>query len=152
MVRKLRKRYQRALNRAIKDLNKNIAGDNLWKGRFYFFQKDARWEEFSDGSGGLLHAYIRGYDKATGYYKDFSLEYAPFLSFNAWHIWSFGNAFITEDVRVWEENPRPSIAGAKDWTKVTVDTQKVGKYEFNFWWDIKSPRFNQQYFLCGREA
>ena len=35
MAYKLRKRYQRALNRAIKDLNKNIAEDNLWKGRFY---------------------------------------------------------------------------------------------------------------------
>lgn len=142
---KLRKRYQRALNREVRALNKNIANDDLWRGRFYFFQKESQYYEFCDRSGGMLHVVLRGYDKATGYYKDFSFEYAPFLTFNKWHIWSFGNSFITEDVRVWEENPRPSIADAKDWTKVAVDTQKIGKYEYNFWWDIKSPRFNQEY-------
>jgi hypothetical protein len=142
MARKLRKRYQRALNHAIRDLNKNIAEDNLWKGRFYFFQKDARWEEFPDGSGGILHAYIRGYDKATGYYRDCKIEYAPFLTFANWHIWDFGNQFIVEDVRVWDEIPRPSITAVKDWTKVPVDTQKVGKFPFNFWWDIRSVRFS----------
>ena len=95
---KMRKRYQRALNRDIKALNKNIAQDNLWRGRFYFFQKMMWWEEFEDGSGGILHAFIRGYDKATGYYRDYSLEYAPFLSFNQYHIWRMGNDFITDGV------------------------------------------------------
>ena len=130
MKRKMRKRYQRALNRDIKALNKNIAQDNLWKGRFYFFQKAAYWEEFDDGSGGLLRVYIRGYDKATGYYRDYPLEYAPFLSFNQYDIWMLGNDFITEGVKVWDENPRPSVETAKDWTGVKVDTQVVGKYKF----------------------
>ena len=127
---KMRKRYQRALNRDIKALNKNIAKDNLWKGRFYFFQKVADWKEFSDGSGGLLKVYIRGYDKATGYYRDYYLTYSPILKSNQYHIWMIGNDFITEGVKVWNENPKPDVETAKDWTEVKVDTQKISKYVF----------------------
>ena len=139
MAHKLRKRYQRALNRDIRKLNKNIANDELWRGRFYFFQKDAHWEQFSDGSGGMLHVYMRGYDKATGYYRDYIFEYAPYLTFNGWHIWNFANHFIIEGVRVWEEKPSPSIHNAKDWTGVPVDVQSVSRHHYNFWYDIESP-------------
>ena len=133
MRNKMRKQYQRALNHDIKNLNKNIAQDNLWRGRFYFFQKAAFWEEFPDHSGGLLRVYVRGYDKATGYYRDYILDYAPFLKSNQYHIWKIGNDFITEGVKVWNENPIPSVETAKDWTGVKVDTQEIGKYKFKNW-------------------
>lgn len=133
MARKMRKTYQRKLNKLIRTLNQNIAEDNLWRGRFYFFQKDANWEEYSDGSGGVLNAFIRAYDKATGYYKDYQLSYAPYFSFINWDVWKIGNVFITEDCGVWYENPRPSINTAKDWTKIAVDTQQIGKLEWNFY-------------------
>jgi hypothetical protein len=141
MARRMRKRYQRALNRDMRKLNKNIANDELWRGRFYFFQKDVHWEQFPDGSGGLLHVYMRGYDKATGYYRDYMFEYAPYLTFKGWHIWNCANDFITEGVKVWEETPRPSIQNAKDWTQVPVDVQKVSRQQYNYWYDIKSQMF-----------
>ena len=68
---KMRKVYQREFNKRIRALNKNIANDELWRGRFVFLQRDARWWRFSDGSGGELIVFVRGYDKKTGYYKDY---------------------------------------------------------------------------------
>ena len=38
---KMRKAYQREFNKRIRTLNKNIANDNLWRGRFIFLQRDA---------------------------------------------------------------------------------------------------------------
>ena len=38
---KMRKAYQREFNKRIRALNKNIANDNLWRGRFIFLQRDA---------------------------------------------------------------------------------------------------------------
>ena len=73
-MRKLQKAYQRKLNQQIRAINKNIANDILWMGRFEFRQKEASFEEFSDGSGGILIVTLRGYDKVTGYYKDFRFE------------------------------------------------------------------------------
>ena len=32
---KQRKKYQRFLNKQIKDLNKSVEADKLWKGRFF---------------------------------------------------------------------------------------------------------------------
>ena len=58
-MRKLRKAYQRKLNQKIRAMNKNIANDMLWMGRFEFRQKEASFEEFSDGSGGILIVILR---------------------------------------------------------------------------------------------
>lgn len=60
---KLRRTYQRKLNKLIKEVNKNIANDNLWRGRFEIRQKDAWFEKFEDGSGGILFTVLRLYDK-----------------------------------------------------------------------------------------
>ena len=83
---KLRKKYQRELNKKIRALNKNIENDNLWRGRFVFYQKDAHWYVFEDGSGGELIAFIRAYDKKTGYYHDYRLEFTPWRKTINWHI------------------------------------------------------------------
>ena len=37
---KMRKAYQRKFNKCIRALNKGIANDNLWRGRFIFLQRD----------------------------------------------------------------------------------------------------------------
>ena len=86
-MRKLRKAYQRKLNQKIRAMNKNIANDMLWMGRFEFRQKEASFEEFSDGYDGILVVILRGYDKVTGYYKDFRFEFAPWLDSCEWKLW-----------------------------------------------------------------
>ena len=130
---KMRKAYQREFNECIRTLNKNIANDNLWRGRFIFLQRDAHWRKFSDGSGGELIVFIRGYDKKTGYYKDYHLEFAPWLKSVNWHLsMDIANEFITEAAGVWSENPRPSIDTAEDWTSAKVNIEKLMVKDWNF--------------------
>lgn len=105
---KMRKKYQRKLNRFVHNLNENVRNDNLWLGRFEMRQKDVWFEEFSDHSGGILHVILRICDKVTGYYKDYSVSYIN-ERISAWRIWSVMNTFITEDCNVWRTEPRPSL-------------------------------------------
>ena len=130
---KMRKAYQREFNKRIRALNKGIANDELWRGRFIFLQKDARWWRFSDGSGGELIIFIRGYDKKTGYYKDYRLAFAPWLKTVNWRLsMDIANDFITKAAEVWLENPRPSIDTAEDWTSAKVDVEKLMAKDCNF--------------------
>ena len=131
---KLRKKYQRELNKKIRALNKNIENDNLWRGRFVFYQRDAHWYAFEDGSGGELIAFIRAYDKKTGYYHDYRLEFTPWRKTINWHIYmDIANAFIVEHLNVWKEVPRPDIKNAKDFTKVKIPIEKIMAGEWNFY-------------------
>lgn len=126
---RLRKNYQRRFNRIIRKLNHNIANDELWKGRFEFRQKKAEYEEFADGSGAMMHFIIRGYDKATGFYKDFRIEYAPWLTFPTYRVWEAANEFIVNDSCVWDENPR--VETTKDYTHVHMPDKVMNK-DWNF--------------------
>lgn len=62
---KQRKKAQRSINKAIREMNQNIAADSLWRGRFVGRQKRADWYRFSDGSGGILTVTIEFRDKKT---------------------------------------------------------------------------------------
>lgn len=128
----MRKNYQRKFNKIMRALNKNIANDNLWQGRFVFRQTDASFYKFEDGSGGILYVEVRGYDKKTGFYKDTRIEYAPYFSFNEYHLWSFANTFIGEDSGVWREEPRITNATAQDYTSVVPD-EKVWRQPKNWY-------------------
>ena len=133
MRNKMRKAYQREFNKRIRTLNKNIANDNLWRGRFIFLQRNAYWWKFSDNSGGELIVFIRGYDKKTGYYKDYLLDFAPWLTTVNWHLsMDIANNFITEAVEVWSENPEPSIGTAEDWTSAKLNVEKLMAKDWNF--------------------
>ena len=63
---KNRKRHQRAMNKLMRDLNKNIENDNLWQGRFYVKQTAAQWHEYEDKSGAELWVVLSFIDKKTG--------------------------------------------------------------------------------------
>lgn len=129
----MRKKYQRAFNKKIRAINKNVANDNLWRGRFEMRQKDAHFTKFSDGSGGILTVFVRAYDKHTKYYKDYVIDFAPYLSFNDWHVWDAMNGFITQDAKVWEQRPNPTEAGfKKDYTKVHIPDEIMEK-PYNFY-------------------
>lgn len=134
---KMRKRYQSSLNKKIRELNKAIEEDSLWLGRFIARQTDAYWEKFSDNSGGILRAVIRMYDKKTGFYKDFILDYAPYFKTINWHIsMDIANHFIVEDLLVWErENPRVEI---KNWINYPIKKNIFNTKEQNFYSNIKN--------------
>lgn len=129
----MRKKYQRAFNKKIRAINKNIANDDLWLGRFEMRQKDARFDKFADDSGGILTVFVRAYDKHTKYYKDYIIDFAPYLSFNDWHIWNAMNEFITKDAKVWEMKPNPRDENFKrDYTKVHIPDEIMEK-PYNFY-------------------
>ena len=151
-MRKLRKAYQRKLNQQIRAMNKNIANDILWMGRFEFRQKEASFEEFSDGSGGILIIILRGYDKITGYYKDFRFEFAPWLHSCEWKLWEIANNFIVNDTKVWESEPHPNLYNGfvTDCTHIHIPN-KVMKEPYNFYLTYDHWKERVQYVsLCGK--
>ena len=88
------KKRQRKVNRYIRAINKNIAEDNIWKGRFAFKQIDRSWYVFEDGSGAILTVYIEAYDKATGIRAFYGVE-----TININKLWRMANEFITKEVK-----------------------------------------------------
>ena len=121
---KMRKEYQRQFTQKLREANKVIREDNLWLGRVEVRQISARWEEFSDGSGGILHTVLRCIDKKTKQYKDYCLEYAPWMRTFSWKMsMDILNKFFVEDLDVWRTgNPRDEIF---DWTKVPIDPKAL---------------------------
>ena len=121
---KMRKEYQRQFTRKLREANRVIREDELWLGRVEVRQISARWEEFSDGSGGILHTILRCIDKKTRQYKDYCLEYAPWMKTINWKMsMDILNKFFVEDLDVWRTgNPRDEIF---DWTKIPVDPKAL---------------------------
>ena len=121
---KMRKEYQRQFTRKLREVNKIIREDNLWLGRVEVRQISARWKEFEDGSGGILYTILRCIDKKTRQYKDYCLEYSPWIRTMNWKIsYDVLNKFFVEDLDVWATgNPRDEIF---DWTKVPVDPKAL---------------------------
>ena len=117
---KLRKEYQHKLNKLIKEVNKTIENDSLWNGRFVFHIMVTDFERFSDNSGGMLYTIIRGYDKKSKMYKDYDLQYAPYLPFAHVDIWSTVNKFITKDTDTWYNGNNP-YKDKIDYTKIKID-------------------------------
>ena len=95
---KMRKKAQRKINKLVRNMNKNIHDDNLWRGRFIFRQTDAYWERFEDGSGGILRVWIEGRDLKTGLYYGFYMDNYD----RGWHLWEHANKFIAEYSGVWD--------------------------------------------------
>lgn len=96
----MRRKYQKGLTKLLREANKKLKDDDYWLGRFYVLQRKSYWEEFSDGSGGILHAYVRVYDHVTGYYRDFIYDYAPYFHALRWHLYmDILNTFIVEDLQ-----------------------------------------------------
>lgn len=129
---KMRKEYQRQFTKLLRQANRVIREDDLWLGRVEVRQISARWEEFSDGSGGILHIVLRCIDKKTRQYKDYTLEYAPWMNTINWKIsMDILNTFFVEDLDVWHTgNPREEV---QDWTKIPIDIKAL---EHTKWRDL----------------
>lgn len=102
-----RKVHQRAMNKLMRDMNRNIERDDLWRGRFKVSQTAAHFIPYEDGSGSELWVCLRFTDRVTGKYEE-SLE-----TVNHWRMWNGNhlfwkmNSFITEVSGVWESDPKP---------------------------------------------
>ena len=108
MKNRMRKQYQKKLTAALKGVNRSIKNDNLWLGRFEIRQGRTHWHEWDDKSGGILYCKMRLVDKATGYYKDYIMDY--FGNQCNWHLWEIVNKFITVDCAVWRSgDPRDQV-------------------------------------------
>lgn len=123
----------------MRQLNKNIEEDNLWKDRFVFRQIDAQFQRFEDGSGGILYTFVRAYDKRTGYYKDYCIEYAPYLHFVGSYLWEMANKFIVEDACVWQQEDRGNLRPetSLDFRSLKVP-EEVWKREHNWYRGYKN--------------
>ena len=100
---KNRKRHQRAMNDIMRQMNRNVENDPLWKGRFYVRQIASQWSEYEDKSGAELWVVLRFYDKKTGITKEVAETVNHWRYFNGSHMWWAMNNFIIEDVKVWDE-------------------------------------------------
>jgi hypothetical protein len=138
MRNKKRKKYQNQLNKKIKTLNKNLAEDKIFKGRFVMKQIEAEWEQYYDykngrtydAKEGQIFAIIRMYDKKTQLFKDYSLEYAEWRIGVDWKLCvEIANDFVCE-IRT---RKREDYINEEeiDWTKVPLEKIKFHYlYEF----------------------
>lgn len=115
---KVYKRYQNKFTKLLREWNKALDKDELWLGRFHILQIRSRWECFDDESGGILHAVVRCFDKKTRQYKDYCIQYAPWMHTINWKLgMEIINTFIVEDINVWKENPNPR-EDVQDWRNI----------------------------------
>ncbi len=117
-----RKLEQRKVNRAIHRLNRNLLNDELWRGRFECHQRDADWQPFTDGSGGVLECLIEYRDKKTGFcWLKWSQDLAIYL-FNEHYLKM--NEFIVHKSGVYYDIE--SVKNDKtDWSRVKFELKEI---------------------------
>lgn len=99
-----RKKYQRDMNRCMRKINKAIAQDWLWAGRFTVRQLESEFEIYSDHSGAVLKVVLECTDHKTG-----RTSKRVFDSYDIpWRINLWINECITEIFQVWNEKPNPN--------------------------------------------
>ena len=100
-----RKVHQRAMNKLVRHMNKQIENDELWLGRFYAKQIASSWHPYEDGSGAALNVRLRFIDRKTGTTYDTHLEDVNGWRFGAKIFWKM-NWFIVDYCDVWRnEDP-----------------------------------------------
>ena len=99
MKNKLRKKAQRTINKYVRNLNKSIQKDNLWRGRFVFRQTDSYWKEFEDRSGGILKVVIEARDLKTERFWCFVMDNYD----RGWYLFEKANKFIVDFSGVWDD-------------------------------------------------
>ena len=98
-----RKKHQRRMNKYVREINKNIANDDLWRGRFVIRQIDnPGFYIYDDKSGAAMpHVHLVITDLKTGERYDKWDSDNGWCHFNGAHIWEFANKAITEIFGVW---------------------------------------------------
>lgn len=102
-----RKVHQRAINKVVRAMNRNLEQDELWRGRFIVRQDGSpQWRRYEDGSGAELWVRLRFIDRATGryYVKWETVNHWRGLRANGYEVWYMMNWLITEYWDIWKEN------------------------------------------------
>ena len=104
-----RKKHQRRMNKYVRELNKNIANDDLWRGRFVIRQEgNPGFYIYEDKSGAEMpHVHLVITDLKTGKRYDNWDSDNGWCHFNGSHIWEFANKAITEIFDVWRVGDDP---------------------------------------------
>lgn len=102
-----RKKALRRVNKVARDVNTCILNDDLWNGRFYMRQKEARIYPYEDGSGLDGRICYTFMDLKTGYSKDYWFNLRRFTHMLSGKTFWTMNDFIVNECKVWDENPRP---------------------------------------------
>lgn len=100
-----RKKRQHRFVRYLRQINKNVMDDDLWRGRFEMRQVDAEWithgfrgitsdgREFFDPYG-ILIAKVRITDKLTGKTEEYVVNTNITDRLEGYDLWEFMNDFI----------------------------------------------------------
>ena len=115
------KNHQRALNKLVRVINKNIYNDPLWKGRFEIRQYKAWWRPYwEEPDYYVFYAQFIFYDKKTKktYLTDIkSANDWQFLG--GYKLWLEMNDFILNS-GFWEEKPRPTYENAPNFRDIAI--------------------------------
>lgn len=116
-----RKNHQRAINKIMRSINKNIVNDPLWKGRYCVRQYRSWWRRYwEEPNYYVFYAQFIFHDKKTHkIYITNTRSANDWLFLNGYKLWMEMNDFIL-DSGVWQENPRPTYETAPDYRKVEV--------------------------------
>lgn len=107
-----RKKHQRAMNKLVRAMNKNIKEDNLWQGRFYMHQVESpQFHIYEDKSGAELWVCLECVDRKTGRTHRKWESVNHWCHFHGYEVWHYMNWFIVEYIEVWSEKPRPGQEG-----------------------------------------
>ena len=110
-----RKKLQRKFNRLMREVNRNINNDNLWRGRFYLTQIKTDYATYNDGSGEKMLVTFAAVDKKTKMFCPAIMSSISLYVCNGYKLWEFMNWFIVEYIKAWEsENP---IDDATDYSR-----------------------------------
>lgn len=102
-----RKRHQRRLNQAFRNMNNAIEKDNLWKGRFVAKQKATYFQSYEDNSGHFMIVVYNFLDKETGYIsRDYYARANELTFLNGNKLFREMNDFIVLDCNVWNVNQK----------------------------------------------
>lgn len=101
-----RKKQQRKVNKIIKEANRRMKNDSLWRGRFQIKQLRSDYRPFprDDWDYGDFYVELEFVDKKTGKTKR-NWCHPLFLFEN--YIYAQLNDFIVIDCDVWKEKPGP---------------------------------------------
>jgi len=99
-----RKKYQRDVNKIVRDYNQSIKFDWLWHGRFILTQRAAYFHPYEDKSGAEFLVVLQLKDNKTGkveteVFNNYSFDY---------RVIRWVNECITTRWKVWNENPNPN--------------------------------------------
>ena len=108
-----RNKHQRKVTRVIRNMNKEIEQDELWKGRFFARTLKTDYKIYPDKSGAVIYVLLQFCDKKTGITR---AEWFDEWGIMRWKMFWSMNDFIVNYCNAWKDN-NPKY-DKTDYTKV----------------------------------